>query len=355
MIHRVVFSVVLLTVFWSRNERLHTTHALIPVDGNEAVSIVVSEQIAMLDVGRDLRDRGVLTLPLAEFEWIARTHGWNQARTGYYEIPPDTPISSWLRDLGLGLQQQVTLTIPQGTTPERLFQLLAESLRTDSLSLANTFESRVDGLPQSERMTLFARILPVNHTVFWTANEADVWQRLLEPAEALERRHEERITSENIHPAVKKMSFFEVLTLASITEWEALYDEEKATISGLYLNRIQRGMRLQADPTVNYAIGERRALLYEDYRIDHPYNTYLFRGLPPSPITNPSLSSIESIYQAEQHDYLYMVATPERTHEFNSTYEDHLADVEIWQQWRAEQRRLKRERERALERNQSMD
>jgi len=348
MIHRVVFSVVLLIVFWSRNERLHTSSALIAEDGQTSISIVVSEQTPMLQIARELYERGVLALPLDEFEWICRTHGWNQARTGYYEIPQNEPISEWLRDLGLGLQQQVTLSIPVGTNPERLFQLLATSLQADSLSLSTAFNSLVDGLPQSERMTIFARILPVNHTVFWTTNEVDLWQRLLEPANALEQRHNERITEDNTHPLVKQMSFFEVLTLASITEWEALYDEEKATISGLYLNRIDRGMRLQADPTVNYAIGERRALLYEDYRVEHPYNTYLFRGLPPSPITNPSLSSIESIYQAEQHDYLYMVATPERTHEFNSTYEDHLADVEVWQKWRAEQRRLKRERERSL-------
>ncbi|HBD42204.1 MAG: endolytic transglycosylase MltG [Rhodothermaeota bacterium MED-G64] len=348
MTHRVVFSVVLLIVFWSRNERLHTSNALIAEDGQTSITIVVSEQTPMMEIARELHKRGALALPIDQFEWISRTHGWNQARTGYYEIPQNEPISEWLRDLGLGLQQQVTLSIPVGTTPERLFELLASSLQVDSLSLSNAFNSLADGLPQSERMTLFARILPVNHTVFWTTNERDLWQRLLEPANALEQRHNERINEDNTHPLVKQMSFFEVLTLASITEWEALYDEEKATISGLYLNRIDRGMRLQADPTVNYAIGERRALLYEDYRIEHPYNTYLFRGLPPSPITNPSLSSIESIYKAEQHDYLYMVATPERSHEFNATYEDHLADVEVWQKWRAEQRRLKRERERAL-------
>jgi UPF0755 protein len=348
MIHRVVFSVLLLIVFWSRNERLHTANSFVVEQGQGFIEIVVPEQTPMMDVARELREKGVLALPLDEFEWISRTHGWNQARAGYYEIPKNEPISDWLKDLGLGLQQQVTLSIPSGTTPERLFKLLAKSLKTDSLSLANAFNSLVTELPDSERMALFARILPVNHSVFWTTNEADLWQRLLEPANALEQRHNERITEDETHPLVKEMSFFEVLTLASITEWEALYDEEKATISGLYLNRIDRGMRLQADPTVNYAVGERRALLYEDYRIEHPYNTYLFRGLPPSPINNPSFSSIESVYQAEQHDYLYMVATPERTHEFNSTYEGHLADVEVWQKWRAEQRRLKRERERAM-------
>ncbi len=70
-------------------------------------------------------------------------------------------------------------------------------------------------------------------------------------------------------------------------------------------------MRLQADPTVNFAVGERRRLLFEDYQIDHPYNTYIYRGLPPGPITNPSLSSIRAALYPEDHDYLYMVANPE--------------------------------------------
>ncbi|MDR9446171.1 MAG: endolytic transglycosylase MltG [Balneolaceae bacterium] len=348
MIHRAVFSVLFVAVFWSRNERLHTENALDAEDDQASISIVVSEPTPMVDIARELHNRGVLALSLDEFEWISHTHGWNIARVGYYEIPQNEPISDWLKDLGLGLQQQVTLSIPEGTTPERLFQHLAQSLQTDSLALSNSFNSLVDGLPQSEQITLFSRILPVNHTVFWTTSEDDLWQRLLQPINELEQRHRERVTEDETHPLVKNMSFFEVLTLASITEWEALYDEEKAMISGLYLNRIDRGMRLQADPTVNFAIGERRALLYKDYRIEHPYNTYLFRGLPPSPITNPTRSSIESVYRAEQHDYLYMVATPERTHEFNETYEEHLADVKAWQDWRAEQRRLKRERDRAL-------
>jgi len=349
MIHRVVFSVLLLAVFWSRNERLHTKDAIISSDGDDPITLVVTERTPMTEIAGELIDRNVLAISIEEFAWISKTHGWNQARPGYYELGSNTPISSWLRDIGLGLQQQVTITIPIGTTPERLFYLLGNTLRTDSASIASSFESMIEGYPEAERMTLFSRILPVNHTVFWTIPEDELWQRLLEPMAVLEQRHQERISGVDVHPAVKEMSFFEVLTLASITEWEALYDDEKPTISGLYLNRLQRGMRLQADPTVNFAVGERRALLYEAYRVQHPYNTYLFRGLPPSPITNPSQSSIESIYNAEKHDYLYMVATPEGTHEFNETYAEHLADVELWQQWRAEQRRLKRERERALE------
>ncbi len=104
-------------------------------------------------------------------------------------------------------------------------------------------------------------------------------------------------------------------------------------------------MRLQADPTINYVIGERRRILYEDYKIDHPYNTYINSGLPPGPITNPSLSSIEAALYPENHDYLYMVASPDGSHDFSETFEEHKRKSAKWRQWLQEQYRIKRQRE----------
>jgi UPF0755 protein len=106
-------------------------------------------------------------------------------------------------------------------------------------------------------------------------------------------------------------------------------------------------MRLQADPTVNYAIGERRRLFYEDYRVRHPFNTYRIKGLPPAPINNPALSSIKAALQPEEHDYLYMVAEPGATgyHVFTKTYAAHKRESRKWTQWLREQYRIKEQRE----------
>ncbi|MEX1054722.1 MAG: endolytic transglycosylase MltG, partial [Rhodothermales bacterium] len=119
----------------------------------------------------------------------------------------------------------------------------------------------------------------------------------------------------------------EIVTLASIIEWETGREEEKATVAGVYVNRLRIGMKLDADPTIQYVVmakeGQKRRLLYEDYRIEDPFNTYLRAGLPPAPITNPSPSSLRAAASPEKHPYLYFVATGDGTHKFSRTLAEH--------------------------------
>ena len=150
-----------------------------------------------------------------------------------------------------------------------------------------------------------------------------------------------------------RYSLSEIVTLASIVEMEAKVADEKPRIAGLYLNRLSRNMLLQADPTVIYAVGERRRLLFKDYRVDHPYNTYLYAGLPPGPITNPDESSIRAVLQPEEHDYFYMVASPNGSHRFSRTFEEHRQASEEWRRWIQEQYRIRDELERLEAENSS--
>jgi UPF0755 protein len=136
-----------------------------------------------------------------------------------------------------------------------------------------------------------------------------------------------------------------VLNLAAIVEWEAHLEEEKPRIAGVYLNRLRAGWPLQADPTVQYALlqieGQKRRLLFRDYQIDHPYNTYRVQGLPPGPITNPSPTSIQAVLNPEQHDYFYFVAKGDGGHLFSRTLAEHNRAAEAYyalmRQRRAEQ------------------
>lgn len=121
------------------------------------------------------------------------------------------------------------------------------------------------------------------------------------------------------------MSVHETITLASIVEGEAMVGFERPVIAALYLNRLKKGMRLQADPTIQYVIenGPRR-LLIRDLDVESPYNTYLHRGLPPGPVNNPGISSIIAVLYPADVDYLYMVANGDSTHTFSRTLNDHL-------------------------------
>lgn len=123
-----------------------------------------------------------------------------------------------------------------------------------------------------------------------------------------------------------RMTQHEVLTLASIIEWETFAPREARTISSVYHNRLRRGMLLQADPTIAYAMGKGPSrLYYSDLKLDSPYNTYLHPGLPPGPINNPGRRSIDAALNPEVTNYLYFVARGDGTHAFSSNLADHLA------------------------------
>jgi UPF0755 protein len=119
-----------------------------------------------------------------------------------------------------------------------------------------------------------------------------------------------------------------VVTLASIVEKEARDWRERPTIAAVYHNRLKKGMRLEADPTVQYALGaHQKRLLYAHIRetADNPYNTYRNAGLPPGPIASPSTGAIEATLWPAQHDFLFFVARPNGTHVFTRTFQEHTA------------------------------
>lgn len=277
-----------------------------------------------------------------ELLWAGRVLGWRNFRPGRYEISGSHSYETFLSNMARGIQDPARVTVLPGTDIGRLSAQLARQMRADSTEFAEIFTDNSDlaaelGLTGEE---LFSRMLPDTYQIYWTSTAEN----------AVRRIHNEfqRNIAQRLHSQIEESLFTlsEVITLASIVEWEARHAEEKPIISGLYINRLNRNMRLQADPTVLYALGERRRLLFEDYRFEHPYNTYFIRGLPPGPITNPDRGSIEAVLNPAEHSYLYMVATPDGSHVFNRTFEEHRRSSAEWRNWIQEQYRIKRQLER---------
>lgn len=124
------------------------------------------------------------------------------------------------------------------------------------------------------------------------------------------------------------LSKYEIIVLASIVEKEAVKREEAPLIAGVFINRLRKGMKLEACPTVEYALGEHKDILtYEDLKIDSHYNTYKYYGLPPTPISNPSIDIIEATINYKDSPYLYFVADGKGGHLFAKTYEEHLENI----------------------------
>ncbi len=323
---------------WSRQYNEQAVSA-----DDKPVHLYLEKRTDLSELTNILADSSLVRNP-EEFRWAAQIFGWRRFREGHYLVGDGFSYDQFLSKLARGIQDPVSVTILPGKTKPLIVQSIANNLQFDSLSFHQTitdssFLSEVNIKPKE----VIGRLFPNTYSVYWTTTPKAFFKRILKEFDkSVVSAHQNRF--EKLDHTVN-----EIVTLASIVEWEANNNNEKPVISGLYWNRLERGMRLQADPTVNFAVGERRRLLYEDYRVDHPYNTYLHRGLPPGPITNPSLSSIKAALYPAKHDYLYMVASPDGSHAFSETFEEHKRKSEKWRRWLQKQYQIKKERQRNSE------
>lgn len=333
-----LFILILLLTFGSRYSRLYNSNA---INTELPVELHLHERIGLDELAEKL-DSASVNFDREELFWAGRILGWRNFRVGRYEINYSTSYESFLSNMAKGIQDPANVTVLPGNDVSRLSRQLSRQLKADSTSFAEIFSDSSSiglelGLTGEE---LLSRMLPNTYQMYWTSNPENVIRRIHnEFTTGIRERYKSEIEE-------SRFSLDEIIILASIVEWEARHHEEKPKISGLYINRIDRNMRLQADPTVLYALGERRRILYEDYLFDHPYNTYLYSGLPPGPITNPDESSIRAVLLPEQHDFLFMVATPDGSHIFNKTFDEHKRSSSEWREWIREQFRIKQELER---------
>jgi UPF0755 protein len=327
-----------IATFSSRTYRLYNSHALTT---ELRADLYLHERTDLPKLAEKLDSLGV-NVNKEELVWAGRVLGWRFFLPGLYHLDEHSSYPDFLSKLARGIQDAANVTVLSGTDKDRLALRLSNQLRADSASIREVFRDSSDlalelGLTGEE---LFSRMLPNTYQIFWTSNPENVVRRILNEFDRnITARYQNEINESGY-------TIGEIVTLASIVEWEARVADEKPIIAGLYLNRLNRNMHLQADPTVLYAIGERRRVLFEDYQYDHPYNTYIYSGLPPGPITNPDEASIRAVLYPEEHDYLFMVATPDGSHRFSRTFDEHRQASAEWRRWLQEQYRIRAQRER---------
>ncbi len=290
-------------------------------EGTRSITIRRGESFAA--VVETLVDRGILKAE-RRFRFAATITGWHrQVKPGHYAIAAGISNHDLLEKLRKGLQTPLRVTIPPGSRPSVVAAVLRRDLDIDSTAfrLALDDDSLLSDLG-TDADHVFGYIMPETFEFFWGTGARQVVTRL-------KKSYDSYFSSERMARAeALNLTRDDVLILASIVEWEARLDEERPTIAGVYLNRIRINMPLQADPTVQYALmqlegGRMRRLLFEDYKLQHPYNTYLYYGLPPGPITNPSPASVDAVLFADDHNYLYFVADGSGGHTFSSTIGEH--------------------------------
>ncbi|HET6513248.1 MAG TPA: endolytic transglycosylase MltG, partial [Candidatus Kapabacteria bacterium] len=201
-------------------------------------------------------------------------------------------------------------TFPEGITALRASRIAANKLKLDSnlfrKLIRDTAFLREQGLPK-EAKTAEGYLFPDTYQFFISADPKSLITLML--------GRWNDIVTDSLKQEINKrgMTVHEFMTLASIVEAEAQVPSERDTIAGVYHNRLRIGMKLDADPTVQYGHGLERPITGTDVRRDNPYNTYMRRGLPPGPINNPGKAAILATLNPAKHDYLYFVARRDGT------------------------------------------
>ena len=230
-------------------------------------------------------------------------------------------MTTWqvLQELGIPREKLVDITIPEGLQMTQVAKILAKRLELNEKELLKLMKDphfcQSLGVPADN---LEGYLFPETYKVSASTSEKKILSTLV--------AHFFIAYGPNFKSRAKKMgmSLHEVVTLASIVEGEAQLDSERSTISAVYHNRLKKNMRLQADPTVQYALpGGPRRLFNKDYKYDSPYNTYRHNGLPPGPISSPGKASIEAVLYPANVDYIYFVARGDGSHVFSRTAQEH--------------------------------
>jgi UPF0755 protein len=296
----------------------------LPVGKGPQQGVIIGKDASLRYVAHSLKQKGLIRSEIA-FR-LAAHRRWKQVRQGEYLLSPSMNALDIMGRLAGGHVYAHWVTVPEGFTISQIADLLAErgiasrdeflAAATAGRMLASDFPLRAGSL-EGYLFPDTYRLLPgpeasqilVAHMV--ARFDEVVWKGLLQG-----------------RPPQGGLTLHELVILASLVEGEAKKEQERGLIAGVLMNRLSRGMKLQCDATVQYALGQRKPrLMNADLQVVSPYNTYLHEGLPPGPINNPGLASIRAAMHPQQTDFLYYVARPDGGHIFSRTLDQHNASI----------------------------
>ena len=295
------------------------------------------------DVLQTIKDSQLVKNP-GSFDFLARRMDLGEKiRAGRYEIKQGMSLSSIVRMLRNGHQSPVNLIITKLRTKEDLAALIGRKLECDSAAVMD-YISNPDTLNTYgfDTNTIMATVYPNTYTYFWNTTPSAVFKKFFAEYKTVWTPERKQLAE---HLGLSPVAAY---TLASIVEEETRANGEKDTMASVYLNRYNSGMRLQADPTVKFALRDfaLRRIYEKHLAVESPYNTYRNTGLPPGPICTPSLVTLDAVLRAPKTKYLYFVASPDFSgrHVFSETYREHLVHAKAFQKAQDEQQAIKQQR-----------
>jgi len=274
---------------------------------------------------------------MRSFDFLAARAGYpDHVRAGKYKITKGMSNFSIVRLLRSGRQTPVKLVINKLRTKQDFIKLIGNNLEADSNVLRQMLSDNVYlaqfGLDSN---TAMCAIMPNTYEFFWNINADKAFRKIEKSFSSFwNERRKQKAAAQGLTPQ-------EAITVASIVDEETNNNPEKPNVASVYLNRLRKGMKLQADPTARFAWGDFsiHRITTTQTSLESPYNTYYVRGLPPGPICTPSAASIDAVLNAPHNTYLYFCAKGDGsgTHLFASTYEEHLKNAQAYHQLLNEQ------------------
>ncbi len=257
------------------------------------------------------------------FEIVSKLLKYSQlVKPGHYVVKKGMSNMVLVKKLRAGNQDPVWVRFESKRTLQEIAHVIASNLELTEnqlleACLASDFLQR-HGLTRETVISIF---IPNTYRVYWNIKPERLLEFFVNEYKKFFVKHQDQLEKLG-------MTAIQISTLASIVEAETYQDSEKKRIAGVYYNRLKQNMRLQADPTVIFAIGDftKTRVLRSDLEIDSPYNTYKIKGLPIGPINAPGIASLEAALYPENHHYIFFCAKPDFSgyHDFSSDYNDHL-------------------------------
>ena len=282
------------------------------------------------DVKNELKNRGIISGTFF-FDKIAKQVKYDKnIKAGKYEIKNGMSLINLVRMLKGGRQSPVRFVINKIRTKEDLAGKIGEQFEVDSAEVIN-FITNNDSLEKYhvDSNTMMTIIIPNSYLFWWNSSLKNIITRFADQKEKFwNGKRSQKAAALNLTPN-------QVYTIASIVEEETVKEEDKGPIASVYMNRIKKGMKLEADPTVKYAMRDfgLKRILHGHLQYPSLYNTYQHLGLPPGPIATPSINTIDAVLDAPKTDYIFFVAKPDFNgySNFASTYQEHLVFAKAYQ------------------------
>lgn len=284
--------------------------------------LYISDDTTFKQISDSLQINNILINEKA-FKWISKKKNYPMAiKPGRYLFETGMNTNQIVNMLRAGIQEPVDVTFNNVRFKENLAGKVSKYIQADSISILNLFSDEKKIADFGFNIENFrVMFIPNTYEFYWTTSATEFAKRMqTEYVKFWTDSRKAKAEKLNLSPE-------EVIILASIVQSETVKPDELKRVSGLYLNRLKRGILLQADPTIKYAVGDYslKRVLNKHLEIDSPYNTYKYAGLPPGPIAFPEISAIDAVLNYEKHKYLYMCAKEDFSgyHNFAKTLSQH--------------------------------